>query len=217
MKPRIIIIDETTNWQRIIALADAFRLIALPYWYNGKTGKIEDDQAERGYWKTSNLAPENFSLMLIHGGDSHLKHVVITDMRVWYGGQEGFDYRAEPGEPQIYRRVMGQGEALNKEEAKQLLAYAQQKAEKPRFLSNPTFDPETDELIDLVHNILLAPEVADWPTMDQRYGALFLNRKAVWQVFLQEVEILRQANKPIDATNGAYLGSLKKLTDQIFD
>lgn len=73
-------------------------------------------------YKKSDSNTEDVFLCIIHCGDNDLKDTVRAKWRIWYGGLEGKDNRAENGEYKIWRGISSDN-CLTQEEAAQIIDF----------------------------------------------------------------------------------------------
>jgi len=193
MKPKVIIIDEESKGERRKAMIDAFRECADPYRYDCQKNEVRTDQKEKGIWvKEENVT--QFDLMLIHGGDFDFKDKVNAGVRIWYGGYEGFDYRAENGEYQIHRMVTNPLEALTREEAQQIIDFIRGETQAPACFFSLSYNPSLEERVNFIHDQLLMPENIQWAQLDEQYGHLFADYPQAWKAFLENTNGIQKVN-----------------------
>ena len=213
MKPKIIIIDEESKGERRKAMIDAFRDCADPYRYDCQKNEIRTDKKEKGVW-VKEEGVNTFDLILIHGGDFDFKDKVKASTRIWYGGYEGFDYRAEDGEYQIHRMITNAAEALSADEAQQLVDFARGKIQAPAFFFSLSYNPSLEERVNFIHDQLMMPEAVQWQQLDEQYGHLFTEYPEAWKTFLEGTNDINKTNGHPAPFDEKYSTILDELIEQ---
>ncbi|GJM31023.1 MAG: hypothetical protein DHS20C18_00240 [Saprospiraceae bacterium] len=217
MDEKIIVIDGD-NAIRCEAILSAFKPFAKVFRYNCDQERIETELAdEPGVWETTNQNGTNFLIGLIHGGDrEHLKKLNVQ-LKVYYGGVEGHDARPPAGEYQVHRSILGISDSITQEEAQALIALAKGQIDPPKFLFDPLFNPETDHLIDIFHDELLAPQkIEDWQKLKEKHQLKFKEYSEEWNQFIKKVVELKNRIGAIKQNNEEYNLLLNALIDKIF-
>ncbi len=217
MADKIIVIDGD-NQERCDAMIAAFRPFAEVYRYNCEKERVETELPdEPDAWDSIDHQGMHFLLGLIHGGDKeHALHLDIQS-QVFYGGIEGHDARAPDGQHQIHRSILSAEDTLKESEAKALFRMAKFQENPPAFLFNPSYNSDTDPLIDIFHDELLAPQfVEDWPTLREKHRPKFRNFIADWERFTEKVIVLDKQEGPLTPKNESYNQLVNELIDKIF-
>jgi len=153
MKTSIIIIDQFT--QRRDRLAALFLSIGCRVLTSSKNTWEAWDGSLNDWVPFYDEEPEQVDLMLIHGGDRHLKDCIKANKRIWYSGGTGRDARAEAREEFIFMALDDSGDKmLSNQDAEELLSYATSKSPHiPKCLRSEHYNHKLEDVLELLHTL----------------------------------------------------------------
>ena len=217
MGDKIIVIDGDNPVRRMAIIA-AFKPYGQVYRYNCIQEKIEAELPdEPGAWDTIKEENMHFLIGLIHGGDKGYVKGLDIAVKVFYGGIEGYDTRVPKDEYQINRSILKPSDAPNEEEVKALLAMAKNSMPPPSLLFSPSYNPDTDHLIDIFHDELMAPQfIENWTELKVKHQGKFQNFAPAWDNFIKEVILLEEQTGPLNQQNNSYNQLVDELLEKIF-
>jgi hypothetical protein len=132
-KPVVLIIDKKSDRSQAMALSFPVNVTAIETWKDTVEGHIRVSNDD--------TLPTDCLLRLWHLGDYENADpswlAVQAKLTVFYGGNGGHDGRCPDGAEIVWRPIVREEEALTPEEASQLLTYANDRTQKPKFLQKP--------------------------------------------------------------------------------
>ncbi|MEM9820585.1 MAG: hypothetical protein AAF985_05915 [Bacteroidota bacterium] len=206
--PVIVVDNSPDRRQGMINCLRLFKEQIKTNIYNFRSGEIESDEAEEGYWEPISTIP-HFQLALIHVGDAKYKTMINAKKIIWYGGHGKDDMRLQDDAPIISRKVSNKGDCLSYKEVQQLIAHMEDRIKCPDFCHA---DTSKDQLLDKRHRFvenLQVPSKVDW---DQIYlpKKIFAGHEQEWSNFKTAVQqLIQQEKEPLSPFNEQYLKLLE--------
>lgn len=213
-KPNIIIIDSSSDISRPENMTKAFKTLANVCLYSFSENRLKIDKKRDGVWQPFEENDTSFLLTLIHGGDNAYKNRFKNGgQKIWYGGNDGKDSRADSRDYQIKRKIVNR-DHLSPEEAQELILFVQNKIPKPSFLLSPDFEEGLQVAIDIYHSLI---GLEDIDNLDIYEGQVveFDYLKEPWATLRKDIETCLQAKGEIRPFDRDYMAIMDKFQQTI--